>query len=390
MFKQIKMEKIPPKRKKYFESKIQTLIINENISIKKIFNINDNDKISQNLYNQLKEYFSNVDEAINNKENEIMHVDKIIKFGKEINKFTNHLIAESNKMNKLRFETISILENIVQSNIKGFKVDVYGSFLQGLSLKSSDIDFSLYCYNKSLVNSFSNLLNDKKDINDLKKLRNILVQNSFSQNIKIIECKYFSILRGTCSKTKIDFDISIDNELGVMAGYEIKDIIEKHPIFKPLILFIKSFLKLYNYDCTYKGGISSFLLFNLVYIFYIYKKKDLDIHILHKEQSEQLGYLFLHFLEFYKDFKHKIYGIILDNDGTIEIIKKSNLFVDIPKYQIFIWTYLDKFKSMLGEKSYKYNQVKSLFTFLYEKIYELIKKDNDVDILGSFGFGFNY
>ena len=54
----------------------------------------------------------------------------------------------------------------------------------------------------------------------------------------------------------------------------IKKIISRHKIIKPIIIIIKILLKIHDLNESHKGGMSSFLLFHLVYFFYIKYKND--------------------------------------------------------------------------------------------------------------------
>ena len=75
------MSEIKKKRLQKFESKIPGIINNENISIKKLFNINDTNGMSHNLCIQLSEFFTDIDDICNKNESDLLNKNKLSKFG---------------------------------------------------------------------------------------------------------------------------------------------------------------------------------------------------------------------------------------------------------------------------------------------------------------------
>ena len=90
-------------------------------------------------------------------------------------------------------------------------------------------------------------------------------------------------------------------------------------------------MKVKRLNCTVKGGISSFLLFHLVYYFF----KDKEIKQKDYEKIKILDFL-VDFLFFYSEFKNKKYSLLISkNDvkipdfGTSEQIFKA--LVNLPQ-----------------------------------------------------------
>ena len=71
-----------------------------------------------------------------------------------------------------------------------------------------------------------------------------------------------------CKKTEIFLDISVNRKNGYEDSQIIREIISKHIILKQATIILKMFVKIRQLNNTQNGGISSFLLFHLVYYFY--------------------------------------------------------------------------------------------------------------------------
>ena len=96
------------------------------------------------------------------------------------------------------------------------------------------------------------------EIHYLKQISNI-IRNQFA-NITIISAKV-PIIRALHKKTKINLDISVGRENGYKDSKIISNIISKHQILKQVIIILKIYMKVNGLNCTQRGVISSFLLF---------------------------------------------------------------------------------------------------------------------------------
>ena len=97
----------------------------------------------------------------------------------------------------------------------------------------------------------------------LKKIANKLLEDQKVDFLKIIEAKV-PIIRATFKNTKINVDISANRKNGYAAKKVIKRILNCYPYIRPLLYILKYFLKQRKLNETFTGGISSFLLFNLL------------------------------------------------------------------------------------------------------------------------------
>ena len=192
--------------------------------------------------------------------------DNYQRFSKEIMEYVDYIIP-NNKSFSIRQTTVQLLKQIIKMKRPEWKVHLFGSFKQGTSTVFSDLDFEIIIDNDS---------SRKRDIDELFFLMKILRKNDFSNNIRLIRARV-PILKATCTKTKISVDISVNRHNGYQAADLIKKIISRHKIIKPIIIIIKILLKIHDLNESHKGGMSSFLLFHLVYFFYIkYKNEEIN------------------------------------------------------------------------------------------------------------------
>ena len=181
----------------------------------------------------------------------------------EIIDYINYITPNSFSSLKRNY-TIELLTHTIQKYNPSWQVTLYGSFSQNLSTVFSDIDIAIYNNKK-----FS-----YRDCFKLFEIMNILQKENFSEDIEFINARV-PILRGTCAKTGINFDISFNKKTGIKAVDLVRNVVDNNIIIKQAVIFIKILLKINNLNETYTGGMCSFLVFHLVYYFYIvYHKKN--------------------------------------------------------------------------------------------------------------------
>lgn len=181
----------------------------------------------------------------------------------EIIDYINYITPNSFSSLKRNY-TIELLTHTIQKYNPNWQVILYGSFSQNLSTVFSDIDIAIY----------NNKKFNYRDCFKLFEIMNILQNEGFSEDIEFINARV-PILRGTCAKTGINFDISFNKKTGIKAVDLVRNVIDNNIIIKQAVIFIKILLKINNLNETYTGGMCSFLVFHLVYYFYIvYQKKN--------------------------------------------------------------------------------------------------------------------
>ena len=181
------------------------------------------------------------------------------RFNKEIFEYVNYIIPKNISLYQ-RQNTKQRLTNIIKKYQPNWRVVLFGSFSQNTSTIFSDLDFAV------LSNDLDS--SRKMDINELIYLLKILKREGFSRNIRLIRARV-PILKATCSLTGINVDISVNRENGYEAAGIIRNILKRYKILRPTIIILKILLKKNNLNDAHTGGMSSFLLFHLVYFFYI-------------------------------------------------------------------------------------------------------------------------
>ena len=185
------------------------------------------------------------------------------RFNSEIYEYVNYIIPKNYSLSQ-RQNTKQRLINIIRKYQPQWKIILFGSFSQNTSTVFSDLDFSII----SNVDS-----SRKKDLNELIYIMKILRNEGFSRNIRLIRARV-PILKATCSLTGINVDISVNRDNGYKAVKIIRNILAKYKVLKPTIIILKILLKKNNFNDAHTGGMSSFLLFHLVYFFYLtYQKR---------------------------------------------------------------------------------------------------------------------
>ena len=262
------------KRDKYFN--------HPNFSFNNInINYNNNQFIFNSILNPNKE--NEKPEWMSPETQKIQNIN--IRFSKEIFEYANYIIPKNISLSQ-RESTKQRLINIIKKYQPQWQIFLFGSFSQNTSTVFSDLDFAVISNEDS---------SRKMDINELIYLMKILRKEGFSRNIHLIPARV-PILKATCSFTGINVDISVNRDNGWKAAKMIRKILEKYTILKPSIIFLKILLKKNNLNDACIGGMSSFLLFHLVYFFFLtYQKRmqkgiysDIDINNI-KKGEKNLG-----------------------------------------------------------------------------------------------------
>jgi len=276
-----------------------------------------NNIINNNNLNISPEKFNKLNEDIDKFNRDIESMLKILRKIKEIIK--NH------------FELI--IKEIYPNNSK---LEMYGSSLYQLDIESSDLDLSIVIHNSniSLDSLVKYLLNDKNkdlylNVNPIYTASIPVVKlemNYLNLNDDKIKNLYESLITNNYYKICIinnyykDFkNIKVDISLKSI-NYSQIDFINKaisnFPQIKPIIKILKKLLIYKNMNNSYKGGMSSYCLF---LIMYSYLKIELNLDDNNYDNvSLLLG--FLYYYTNYIDFNYTIINPILDNPFIISTI----------------------------------------------------------------------
>jgi non-canonical poly(A) RNA polymerase PAPD5/7 len=272
----------------------------------------------------------------------------MLKLHYEIIDFYNFLKPTDHE-NHLRKNAVKYLKNLIKEINPSWKCKTFGSFSNQLHLPESDIDI--------VVIAETNSTSGQQELRVLKKIANKLVEEQKLEYIKIIEAKV-PIIRATFKGTKINVDISANRKNGYAAKKVIRRILECFPFLRPLIYLLKFFLKQRNLNETYTGGMSSFLLFNLILSYVQVKKKEL---INESEDDISLGHLLCGFFQHYCcDFNYEVVGISVKYGGYFFKKIDRNWYDENRTYLLCVENFQDPDQD-IGKSCFKIKKVLDTF-----------------------------
>lgn len=149
------------------------------------------------------------------------------------------------------------LRDIIQLVLPEATVDVFGSYSTGMSSYSSDLDI---CVNVPVTDATTL----QRHMHDIATL----LRNSISTNyVDVRGHARVPIIKGVHSELLLEYDISFNSPHGAAHRGAILSYIEKHPLARILIMVIKSFLKKRGLNQPYTGGMSSYILLQLIVVY---------------------------------------------------------------------------------------------------------------------------
>ena len=306
---------------------------------KKNNNINNNktDKNNEKKKDNIQIKNNNKEEKINSIINLNISPNTFNKLNEDIDKFNSDIESMLKILRKIK----EIIRNHFELIIKEIytnnsKLEMYGSSLYQLDIESSDLDLSIVITNSniSLDSLVQYLLNDKNkdlylNINPIYTASIPIIKlemNYLNLNDDKINNLYESLITNNYYKSCIinnDYQnfkiIKVDISLKSI-NYSQIDFINKaisnFPQIKPLIKILKKLLIYKNMNNSYKGGMSSYCLF---LIMYSYLKIELNLDDNNYDNASLLlG--FLYYYTNYIDFNYTIISPILDNPFIISTI----------------------------------------------------------------------
>ena len=257
---------------------------------------------------------------------------------------------------KLRNKTFNEIKDIIELNFPNYKCSLYGSFITGLSLPNSDIDILITRKDeeKEKINLQKNLL----------EIYTILKQKNIFTDLEMINAKV-PIITGLYISTKIHVDISLFKKNGVDAAEIINKIIAIYPEIRPLMLLIKYVIRQRNLNQIYTGGISSFIIFTLLYYYIADSRKIIESEINNNGEKERLltlGHLLVGFFNFYAfEFRYEKFGISISNG--CHLYKRE----DEAKYILSVKNFEDESQDM-GVNCFNYSKILDVFKLAAERL----------------------
>jgi len=287
---------------------------------------------------------------------------------------------------KLWGEKVNIKNGSSVKRGKDLKVDIFGSFLTGLCLPTSDVDIVIF-------GALDEFLPVKKALYqlaaELKRLKIVTFMEVIdSARVPIIK---FTHINGTHA------DICFDQPSGPRMGKLIRNMLDVVPGLRTLILVLKYFLLQRELNEVYKGGVGSFMLqiMTIASIQYHarlrwYNRRQEELVLTGGKKSKQrkqlrrqmkrrpsvnLGIMLLEFLEFFgTKLNYPNVGISVRGSGKFYNKKDKNFFNPNRPNMLSIEN-PEEPTDDLAKSSYRFQNVRSAFAHSF---YILSKKMIDI------------
>ena len=370
------------------------------INNNKINNINKNDKSNNKAKGEGKnneiETNSNIATSYTNNNSFFINISKninisnniLIKLNEDINNFNRDIESFLIVFRKIKKEVKNHFEKIIKNIYDNdSKLEIYGSSLYQLDIESSDLDLSIITKSELSLeelfiyisnNNSNNQYIDIKYINtasipviklkvEFLKLNDDKINENYNM---LINNNYYKICINNNIYNEfniIKIDISLKSIIYKQISF-IQNGIKDYPYIKPLIKILKKLLVFKNMNNSYKGGMSSYCLFLIIYS---YLKINQNIN----KESNKYGALLLGFLYHYINYVDFSYTIIKPNLDNPFLISSFPIEV-IP-------TIIDPATmNNAGKIIFRIIDVVSAFNEIYKDILLIIKDDkNDGNII---------
>ena len=179
------------------------------------------------------------------------------RFEQEIKDYVNFITLKGENLIK-REKTITELKKIINKKYPNWSIKIFGSYSQGISTIYSDLDFVIFNNEKNIFLT---------DLDQLILIKKLLYNQRFGYNIILIKARV-PIVKVICRKNGINCDISVNRKNGCQAAEIIKSKLNEFSILKPIIMLLKVILRKYELNEAHNGGMSSFLLFSIVFYYF--------------------------------------------------------------------------------------------------------------------------
>lgn len=285
----------------------------------------------------------------------------ILRLHYEIIEFYN-FIKPTKKENELFKKTFEEIKKIINNVWPTWKLAIYGSFATNLNLPDSDIDILIL----PDINEGKN-----SELKILKKIHDIFMKEDKFSYVQIINART-PIIKSTLKETNINIDISIFRKNGYASNKTVNSIINEIPWIRPLNYLIKFYLRQKDLNSVHQGGVSSFIIFNLLYAYIRYFFKN----NLYKERNTNLGTILIGFFQFYGfNFEYDKVGISNRFGGFF--YKRNNR-----KSLLSLENFQDPTQD-IGRSCYKFNKVIECFKMARDALYYPSKYDSK-SFIGEF------
>ncbi|BDA44734.1 Terminal nucleotidyltransferase 4B [Coccomyxa sp. Obi] len=277
-----------------------------------------------------------------------------IRLHNELVEFCRFLAPSSSEL-EARKAALARVTEAVQSIWPSATVQVFGSFVTGLYLPSSDMDIVVMDSKCGEIRPA------------LKAVATALVRRNMAKNIQIIAKAKVPIIKFEDTQSGINFDISFDAANGPEAAEYVRALMQKLPPMRPLVLILKVFLHQRELNEVYQGGIGSYALLVMVAAFLLLHPSrggpggDVDL-------EANLGVLLMDFLRLYGRSLNTIDVGVSCRKGGCYFPKRSRGMLQPERpYMLAVEDPKDP-SNDLGKGSYNIQKVRSAFDFAYQQL----------------------
>ena len=258
--------------------------------------------------------------------------DKLTKLNDDINDFNREMEVFLVIYRKIKMEIKNHFEIIIKDVYNNnSELEIYGSSLYQLDIESSDLDLSISTQSELQLDALFTYISKSNHNNQYLNINHIntasipvikLKLDYLKLNNDTINEQYKSLINNNYYKKCIDNNIykefnliKVDISLKSINYNQINFIkkeINEYPEIKPLIKILKKLLILKNMNNSYKGGMSSYCLFLIIFS---YLKINQNNKFGNYYCCLLLGFLY-HYIN-YIDFSYTIINPSLDNPFII-------------------------------------------------------------------------
>ena len=183
-----------------------------------------------------------------------------LRMHQEICAFTKWLEPTKDELS-MRAELVEKVARAVRKIHKAADVVIFGSVYTGLCLPTADLDLAVTGMSIKHLSR-----KDKKHL--MKRLAKLLVDDQVAAKVEVVDTARVPILKVVTLKERVSIDIAFGLDKNPRRTSDwVKSQIGKFPTLKPLVLILKVYLMLRNFNEPFYGGIGSYLLVALVTAF---------------------------------------------------------------------------------------------------------------------------
>ena len=308
---------------------------------------------------------------------------KIYKLTTDIINFNTNIESLLVILREIKLEIKNHFEKIIKKVFKEAIIEIYGSSLYKLDIESSDLDLSISTKGENNLEDLVIYLNknnkDKKYLNinfistasipiikldvDFLKLN---IENIIELNEKLNNNDYYQFCKenniyGDTNIIRVDISL---NSINYKQLNFIEQGIKQYPQIIYLIKILKKLLLYKHMNNSYKGGMSSYCLFLILYSYLKFYSNYYQNNSLENNYGSLLiGFLFYYIICI--DFKYTIINPLLDNP-----FKVLNFPIETIPTIIEPTT-----KKNAGKNIYRIYDVIKALNEIYRDIYIVLKKD---------------